>query len=442
MPTSLLCGGDPISGDTHFGFFTIPQGDQWEVVASDGAVDTVDGPKTLQCFGQKLTKRRKHVVHEKEYLEVRYVDGHSEVIPGPACLFEDPLRHQSIISKPAISIGTNECILVYREDVYLSPTSPANVAKATAASKAKALEGAGAERSVSRELIHGPLLYKPKSATEWMHKFDWHGHDPRAPDGLARKIRGGLKFDTMRMAPTSTYYDVEGVRTADDALLTVRLMLFYQVTDVEKLVDSTNDPIADMINSAQSDVISFCAARSFEQFKETAEQLNAIGVYQNLTASCESRGIAIAKVVFRGYLAPQRLQKMHDDAIERRTRLVLERESEVQEQKLQDDRLAKEEERDKVKRGMQKAQAEHTAEMQRTAFEAKQREKREAAEQETALLTSRQQAELAHLAKMRADLELEAKDVSQLLVAREQGAPSKLIQVVGDARAAVQVRDG
>ena len=101
------------------------------------------------------------------------------------------------------------------------------------------------------------------------------------------------------------------------------------------------------------------------------------------------------------------------------------------------DRLAKEEERDKVKRGMQKAQAEHTAEMQRTAFEAKQREKREAAEQETALLTSRQQAELAHLAKMRADLELEAKDVSQLLVAREQGAPSKLIQVVGDARAAV-----
>merc|ERR1719473_1829566 len=100
-----------------------------------------------------------------------------------------------------------------------------------------------------------------------------------------------------------------------------------------------------------------------------------LGVYQNLTARASRLGMEVQKVVFRGYIAPQRLQKMHDDAIERRTRLVLERESEVQEQKLQDDRLAKEEERDKVKRGMQKAQAEHTAEMQRTAFEAKQREK-------------------------------------------------------------------
>merc|ERR1719473_1923207 len=122
-----------------------------------------------------------------------------------------------------------------------------------------------------------------------------------------------------------------------------------------------------------------------------------LGVYQSLTERANAIGFNISKVVFRGYIAPQRLQKMHDDAIERRTRLVLERESEVQEQKLQDERLAKEEERDKVKRGMQKAQAEHAAEMQRTTFEAKQREKREAAEQETALLTSRQQAELAHL---------------------------------------------
>ena len=33
----------------------------------------------------------------------------------------------------------------------------------------------------------------------------------------------------------------------------------------------------------------------------------------------------MTKVVFRGYGAPQRLQKMHDDAIERRTKLVLDR---------------------------------------------------------------------------------------------------------------------
>merc|ERR1711988_248748 len=107
--------------------------------------------------------------------------------------------------------------------------------------------------------------------------------------------------------------------------------------------------------------ISFCSSRTFEQFKETAEQLNMLSMYQSLTSTVASRGLSVSKVVFRGFMAPQRLQKMHDDAIERRTRLVLERESEVQEQKLKDDRLAKEEEREKMKRQMERAQAEHVA---------------------------------------------------------------------------------
>ena len=86
-----------------------------------------------------------------------------------------------------------------------------------------------------------------------------------------------------------------------------------------------------------------------------------LGVYQNLTSRAASLGLAVTKVVFRGYVAQARLQKMHDDAIEKRTRLVLERESELQEQKLKDERLAKEEEREKTKRSMQLAEAEHAA---------------------------------------------------------------------------------
>merc|ERR1711988_808145 len=107
--------------------------------------------------------------------------------------------------------------------------------------------------------------------------------------------------------------------------------------------------------------ISFCSSRTFEQFKETAEQLNMLSMYQSLTSTVASRGLSVSKVVFRGFMAPQRLQKMHDDAIERRTKLVLERESEVQEQKLADERLAKEEEREKTKRAMETAKAEHVA---------------------------------------------------------------------------------
>merc|ERR1719478_924685 len=136
------------------------------------------------------------------------------------------------------------------------------------------------------------------------------------------------------------------------------------------MLDTTNDPIADIINSVSSDVISFCSSR-------TLEQLNMLGVYQSLTSTVASRGLSVSKVVFRGFLAPQRLQKMHDDAIERRTKLVLERESELQEQKLQDERLAKEEEREKTKRAMEMAKAEHRARLQRSEFEAAQLQKKE-----------------------------------------------------------------
>merc|ERR1719473_2223793 len=102
-----------------------------------------------------------------------------------------------------------------------------------------------------------------------------------------------------------------------------------------------------------------------------------LGVYQSLTERANAIGFNISKVVFRGYLAPQRLQKMHDDAIEKRTRLVLERESEVQEQKLKDERLAKEEERQTTMRSMERAQADHKAALARTSFEARQREQLE-----------------------------------------------------------------
>jgi regulator of protease activity HflC (stomatin/prohibitin superfamily) len=231
------------------------------------------------------------------------------------------------------------------------------------------------------------------------------------------------------------------VRTADDALLTVRLMIFYKLESVEAMMDATNDPIADIINSVSSDVIGFCSARSFEQFKETSEQLNTLGAYQNLVESVKTRGFSVSKVVFRGYMAPQRLQKMHDEAIEKRTKLVLERESEVQEQRLADERLAKDAERAQARRTMEKAHAAHEAEMKRTTFEAQQRELREAAELETTLEQQRQESELKHLAAMQGTVGLGSGDMLNLLVAREHGPPAKLIQIAGDCKPFVSVAD-
>merc|ERR1711920_834535 len=96
------------------------------------------------------------------------------------------------------------------------------------------------------------------------------------------------------------------------------------------------------------------AGKSFEDFKASSDNLNNISYYPQLTSRARGIGFEVTKVVFRGYGAPQRLQKMHDDAIERRTKLALDRENEDQEQKMQDMKLAREEERVRTRQRMEK----------------------------------------------------------------------------------------
>ncbi len=56
------------------------------------------------------------------------------------------------------------------------------------------------------------------------------------------------------------YFDVENVRTADDALLIIKVMVFFELVDIEKMLDQTHDPIADFINALSADVVDFVGA--------------------------------------------------------------------------------------------------------------------------------------------------------------------------------------
>merc|ERR1711972_474131 len=104
------------------------------------------------------------------------------------------------------------------------------------------------------------------------------------------------------------------------------------------------------------------------------ETLNDLSSYPQLTSRARGIGFEVTKVVFRGYGAPQRLQKMHDDAIERRTKLALDRENEDQEQRMQDMKLTREEERLRKRQSMEKETKVHELELQRNAHEATQQE--------------------------------------------------------------------
>lgn len=214
----------------------------------------------------------------------------------------------------------------------------------------------------------------PKNATEWTHQFSWHGSVSDKADDTGRKVKNALKFTKLRICPEQTYFDVEGVRTKDDALVSVKLMIFYRLKDINRLLQETHDPIADFINSVTSDVIEFVSGNSFEEFKAASDQLNNLSVYQQLTTRSKGIGFEVTKVVFRGYGAPARLQKMHDDAIERRTKLILERENEAQEQQMLDMKLQCQEERSRKHRQMEMETKEHERKLQRANHEAKQKE--------------------------------------------------------------------
>ncbi len=251
-----------------------------------------------------------HVAHPGDYLIVRYRDGRQEHLAGPAEVSFDPRVHQEITSEEMLQVAAKEAVVVYSQK-----------------------EGTS---SVQRRIEYGPTLFMPRPG-EWLHTFVWHASEGGAQG--VRKVPKGLVFQKLWLMPDQMYHDVPDVRTADDAVLTIRLMIFFELLDIATMLETTHDPIGDFVNAATSDVVDFTGRHDFESFKGNTDKLNEIETYRQLTVRASQCGYRINKVVYRGYGAPERLQLMHDQAIEARTKLQLERATEQQAQDLESFKL-------------------------------------------------------------------------------------------------------
>jgi hypothetical protein len=401
--TVLFTVQPPMGKTPMWGYVSIPQGEKWNVYKTDGRIHTVSGPTVIRTWGTSLEKLQQFSATSAQYLCVLFADGRTQLVPGPISIHMDRSIHKEIQVKDAVNMTDGEVLVVYRD----------REAASTAA------EGSS-RGAVSRHVVRGPCLYVPKNASEWTHQFSWHGSLSNDPDHNGRKVKGAMKFTKLRVCPEQSYFDVEGVRTRDDALVTVKVMIFYRLQDIDTMLRETHDPTADFMNSVSSDVVEFVAGKSFEEFKGATDQLNDLGLYQQLTNRAKGIGFEVTKVVFRGYGAPQRLQKMHDDAIERRTKLALDRENEEQEQRLQDMKLEREEARLRKRRQMEWETKAHERELQRAAHEQRQAEQ-----------LKERQARLEDLVSMKASLDLSGEQLAAYLLASEQGPPAKLVQVIG-----------
>lgn len=385
------------------GWKTIRTGERAALWDMRGRITFIDGPRRLLLTTQKVQMLPRFTAEPNEYLIVKFKDGRRQHVAGPISLWLNPVEHEEVTVKEAININANEVIVVYAQD----------------------------GGRIQRKIVRGPALHVP-SDNEWIHEFRWHGADPKDP---RRKIPRALQFTKFRTIPDQMYFDVEDVRTADDALLVVKLMIFFELKDLEHMLDQTHDLVADFINALSADVIEFVSKRSFEEFKDQAEVLNDLTTYRQLVQRGERVGYQITKVVYRGYFASSKLQAMHDNAIETRTKLQLESETELQAQELADLKLKREAERTLERQKMEQSDVEHKNRMAHLMHEEGMREKQVEKEQELAWQKQRNTIELQQKQAMnqeeagflKALRELKV-DLTKYLVAQNQAA-EKLIRI-------------
>lgn len=370
-------------------FYVVPDGRRVLMTRRDGAIQVLAGPQRVWRLGRRFEQMTHFVAHPGQYLITRFRDGKQEHVPGPAEMWFDPRIHESINAEEALQLANKEAVVVY----------------------SRSEDGT----STSRRIVNGPTLFVPQPG-EWLHTFSWH-----ASKGGSRgveKIPNALVFQKLWLMPDQMYHDVRDVRTSDDAVLTIRLMIFFELIDINRMLEATHDPIGDFVNAATADTIEFVAQHDFESFKHNTAALNGLPTYRQLTARATQCGYHIANVVYRGYGAADSLQQMHNQAIEARTKLQLDRATEQQAQDLENYRLESQlmraskrrvEQTDEVRHELELARARAENELQlrdrQRAFLREQRMQDAKTDNEVEQLAAgQQQAHLRSLSQMGVDL--------------------------------------
>lgn len=353
----------------------VKKGECCAIWDQEGDYSLTEGPARIWIYNSDVKFLDRFVADQGQYLRITYRDGRKEHMRGPCSVFMDPVLHTDIQVKDAICLDAFEAVIVYSESarsldgiVLTGPsildTSPLEVQMDPTVglgpvSKEPVVSG------VQRRVVQGPTLFIP-SANEWLHEFLWHGNDP---DDKGRLIKGRLKFTKLKTVPAQLYYNISDVRTQDDALLKIKLMMFYHINDVSMMLDATSDPIGDFSNAVCADVIRFASDFSFEDFLQQIDKLNHLESFPVLAQRANAIGFTIDKVVFRGYKASDHLQKVYDHAIQTRAEMRLKAEEAEQEEAATDLKLAKKLERAEKERELQLAEANHRIEVQSVAHQ-------------------------------------------------------------------------
>ena len=252
----------------------------------------------------------------------------------------------------------------------------------------------------------------------------------------------------LKIIPDQMYYNVNDARTKDDALIRIKLMIFFELREANVMLKQTADPIADIINAVSSDAITFLAKVTYEEFVEAANALNNLDSYPSLVSRAKRMGFQINKVIYRGFKADDKLQNIHDQAVSNRNNLKLKLEEVVNSQKQEEFQLLAEKQKLELEKKVE-------VEQMKNAFLIKKKELALKLELEKRSLTERfkQKKEIhdSHVSNEWAKYEQKLQhykllkslgvDLTEYLL-RENPKPGKVIEYVSNRTDSIHIHHG
>jgi len=363
------------------GWRTVPTGARAVITDLSGNLTYSDGPSSHFLFRQYFHICARILASDQEYIILEFKDGSRQHLPGPVALHFDPAIHERSTVRKKMIVDAGYAVAVYQQGAE--------------------------ENDITQTFVPGPVQFTP-TVGDWFHQFEW-----KVP--TQQLTTRNVKFYKVRTVPDQLLYSVQGVRTKDDAMIRVEFMVFYHLQDIETMMGATHDPCGDLMSTLSADVMNFSSSKTFEQFKEHSDKLNKLETFPQLCERMKACGYKLIKVAYRGSVATAQLQSMHDNAIEKRTQLILDQDTELQRQQLQDLKQEREHARKQTEMEMQTSELEHKEQLTRMALD--ERLKREAIENEHA--RNLKQSEHEHLLKQQAELAAAERAKAEKQQARE-----------------------
>lgn len=309
---------------------TIKEGEACLVYDELGRSELHLGPKRMWRRGAHTFQFiPKKVASSTEYLALTDHQGRKNHKMGPCYEWFNPVVYKSIEVCNVVQVQNKEAIVVYNEDT---------------------------DAVVSRDIVYGPRTFVPK-ANEWIGQFSWHG--PTA-ENKARHKAGHARLQKLSLTPTNMAVEIKDARSSDDCTITVNMIMFHQLVDVNQMLNTTQDPVGDLISAMCADVISMVAENTFENFVEQSPLLNKMTTFPELSKRAPAIGFHVIKVVYMGYAGNATMQRMHDNSITTRTRQKLNLEKRQQEMLLAEYTLGKKKVLDEKRRKLAALRQDHS----------------------------------------------------------------------------------